>query len=231
MSELYKNNKGIMGDEIFMDVISPDAINFFAENSSLGFFKHDVLKGTFFFSKKSLNDMSLPADFDLFKENEVKDLWGEELYSHYTQNILSNFALKNYKYSLVYDTSLNGKMISLKLCITLTANERGELAFVEVLTLDHIPEKKNSLLHSAFGVNDFRNILNNLNSLVFLVDHDYNIVDYNYVGEEIFSIPISKYVDKVPLSNFFSFDELKLNEIFAKNIPLLSCSSRLLTVK
>lgn len=231
MSELYKNNKGIMGNEIFMDVISPDAINFFAENSSLGFFKHDVLRGSFFFSKKSLNDMSLPAESDLFKENEVKDLWGEELYSNYTQNILSNFTLKNYKYSLVYDTSLNGKMISLKLCITLTANERGELAFVEVLTLDHIPEKKNSLLHSAFGVDDFRNILNNLNSLVFLVDHDYNIVDYNYVGEEVFSIPISKYVDKEPLSNFFSFDELKLNEIFSKNIPLLSCRSRLLVVK
>ncbi|MGB5988158.1 MAG: ATP-binding protein [Marinifilaceae bacterium] len=231
MSDLYRDKREILNNDILPDIISSEAISFFAENSNLGFFKHDVLNGVFYFSKKSLEGMSLPADTPSLKEEEVEILWGSDLYNKYIMDSKAYFSLGKNKYTYVYDYIKDGKLFSTKIFTVLSSNEDGDLAFVEVITLDSSPMEDSYSQKSSYRETDFRKTLNNISSVIFLVDKNYDIVEYNFEGEDVFSISINDSLDKIPLATFFDFDKARLDKVFAEKTPLYACHSKCVDIK
>lgn len=230
MSNLGKEKGKMVDDSIFPKSISTNLLSFFAKSSNLRFFKHDVLKGYFSFDIKSLEDMGLSTKLTEISEDIVLEVWGQDLYMEYIKTIKSNFRLDNYSYTSVYNNTILGESYSSKIFTVLSSNENNDLSYVEAMIIDIDNEDETSLNKSSFKKDDFRKILNNISSLVFIVDKDFNVVDYNFEGQNIFGVSALEKNKCLSLLSYFSFDIERLSEVFATNVPILGYRSNFIDV-
>lgn len=209
-------------------IISNDSLEFLSESSSLGFFKHDIKRKSFSFDSNSVSGMGMPAETYDIPEDDIKLYWGDKIFKEYYNTITNNFNLNNYKFTLDYNFERDCNIGHSKIHIVLFADDNGELSYIEAIFFDNTREEKNDKTSSLFQENQFRNILNSINSLVFIVDIDFNIVDCNFEGQKIFSACNEQNSKSIPLNKYFTFCLEDIEMVFKTGKPLLGYKSPLL---
>jgi len=193
--------------------MSPESLDFLSESSGFRFFRHDVVNKRFSFDKESLRDMGLTGSEDI-SEKIVMESWGEDLYKEYLLTAKNNFKLKNYKYRVTRDKKKPDEMVHSTISVVLFSNEEGDMAFVEAIYSNEVSKVEQDRSTSLFQEDEFREILNNINALVFIVDKNYNIVDYNYEGTNVFGLSAMQVDKSIPISKHFAFPYEKLDNVF-----------------
>lgn len=209
-------------------VISPESLDFLSESSSFRFFRHDIVKKSFSFDNESMKEMGV-SGVESISEQAVIDALGEDSYKEYLLTANNNFRLKNYKYVVSHDKMKMGCIAHCTISIVLFSDNNGDLVCVEGIYSSEVNSVKDKRATTLFQDDEFRDVLNNINALVFVVDKDFKIVDFNNEGQNVFRLSAKQANKSIPIEKHFSFDHDKLVDVFKTGTSIRSYHTKLVT--
>jgi len=190
--------------------VSEEMISLVLDSSNFANFRHDIANAVFCFDSESQKDMGLDANVLVDEDTVVKE-WGGVVYNHYIEQVNTNYQKGNHRF--IIDFKRDGKCDSvLKFYVLIILDSEGVISAVEGLYAKESYGIHQTSNYAYDGVN-IRNIINNLNVLLFLVDQNLDVVEYNLYGEKVFGEVASNFNKRIPLTRFLGIEEPDLKDI------------------